>query len=143
MKLIKYYNNLKEKFEKYDNIIDYESIVLDEFYSDDVFDELIECYTQFIDVFSEYCDYIIENTKNEKLINQSMKFYFMINKDYFKSNSDEDDIENIERIIYQFEPHNEILNYEFNIKDEKIIICNVCEGEGDIPNCIQCGKSKL
>jgi len=105
------------------------------------YDDLVDKYCEFIDVYSIYCDNVIEKSNNEILISQSMMFYYMINKEYFESKCELDDIKNVKHILDQMEPHKEILNYEFFLKrEDELVICELCGGEGDIPDCVLCGK---
>lgn len=107
----------------------------------DKYDNLVDKYCEFIDVYSIYCDNIIENSNDEILISQSMLFYYMMNKEYFDSKCELDDIKNVKHILDQLEPHKEILDYEFFLKrEDELVICELCGGEGDIPDCVLCGK---
>jgi len=104
-------------------------------------DELVDYYCEFINMYSFYCDVIIIKSENEQLITQSMLFYYMMNKEYFDSESEEEDINNIKHIINQLEPHNEILEYEFFYEDgNNRVYCDLCNNDGDIPECVLCGR---
>lgn len=136
-----YYTKLIEKYKCYGESL--VNINFTEEQTDDCFEELIECYTQFIDIYSDFCDFIIEKCNDISLINDSMLLYYIINKSYFKSKGDKDDLENIKEIIDKFKYKENILNYEFEVNESTLIQCNLCNGNGDIPDCIQCGKSSV
>ena len=145
-KLLHYFNSLNNKYIEYKFIkngggapIFVEDMSKEEIKS--YYDELVDSYCEFIDVYSVFCDVIIDKSDDEELISQSMMFYYMMNKEYFASKSEEDDIKNIEHILNQIEPHKKILEYEFFIErnDEKIL-CELCGNEGDIPDCVLCGR---
>ena len=144
-KLRGFYNKLKCKYITYDNFMnDCFSFTHEENleFAHNIYNgSLVDYYCEFIDVYSYYCDVIIEKSENEQLITQSMLFYYMMNKEYFASNSEEDDIKNIKHIINQLEPHKEILDYEFFYETENVkVCCDLCNNEGDIPDCILCGR---
>jgi len=144
-KLREFYNRLKSKYTEYDLFMnDCYSFTHEENleFAHNIYDgELTDYYCEFIDVYSYYCDVIIEKSDDEQLITQSMLFYYMMNKEYFASKSEEDDIKNIVHIINQLEPHPEILDYEFFYETENIkVCCELCNNEGDIPDCVLCGR---
>lgn len=144
-KLAEYYCNLKSKYFNYSYFLPNGGHTFEQNEADELrigyYDKMIDAYCEFIDVYSIYCDNVIERSNDEILISQSMLFYYMMNKEYFASQGEEDDVKNIEHILDQLEPHDEILNYEFFYKKEdELIICELCGGEGDIPDCVLCGK---
>lgn len=143
--LIEYFNHLKSKYNSYSYFLPNGGHTFEQKEADklrvDYYNEMIDAYCAFIDVYSIYCDDVIEKSNNEILISQSMLFYYMMNKEYFASQGEEDDVKNIKHIINQLEPHDEILNYNFFYKrEDELIICELCGGEGDIPDCVLCGK---
>lgn len=143
--LREFYNTLKSKYTEYDLFMnDCYSFTHEEHleFAHNIYNgPLTDYYCEFIDVYSYYCDVIIEKSEDEQLITQSMLFYYMMNKEYFASNSEEDDIKNIVHIINQLEPHPEILDYEFFYETENFkVCCDLCNNEGDIPECVLCGR---
>lgn len=145
-KLLKYYKHLNNEYIEYKFIKDGGGapIFVEDMSKEEIegyYDRLVDAYCEFIDVYSVYCDVIIEKSNDEELISQSMMFYYMMNKEYFASRCEEDDVKNVEHILKQLEPHEEILNYEFFYeKNDEKILCELCGNEGDIPDCILCGR---
>ena len=135
VKLIELYDLLKE----YNGLIE-DGVFVDQ--NQSITDMIIEVYCDFVNLYSNFCDYLVQHSKNKNLINQSMLFYYMINKEFFKSKGWENDLKNIKHILDQFEPHEDILNYEFKIEDdESEFYCALCEDEGAFPECVLCGKN--
>lgn len=145
-KLLKYYIHLNNEYIEYKFIKDGGGapIFVEDMSKEEIeeyYNRLVDAYCEFIDVYSIYCDVIIAKSNDEELISQSMMFYYMMNKEYFASKCEEDDVKNIEHILKQLEPHEEILNYEFFYeKNDEKIICELCGNEGDVPDCILCGR---
>ena len=144
-KLAEYFSNLLGTYRNYSYFLPDGGHTFEQDEADKMrepyFDRMIDAYCGFIDVYSIYCDDIIEKSNDEVLISQSMLFYYMMNKEYFASKCDEDDVKNIKHILDQLEPHDEILNYEFFFeKPDELILCELCGGNGDIPDCVLCGR---
>lgn len=140
-----YFSNLKAAYYNYDYFTPDGGHTFQQNEVEDIleekFDNLVNKYCEFIDVYSVFCDDVIEKSNDECFISQVMLFYYMMNKEYFASKCEEDDIKNVIHIINQIGPHKEILNYEFFYKrEDELILCELCGGEGDIPDCVLCGR---
>ena len=98
--------------------------------------EASDNYCEFLDQLSDCVDDMIQNSEDEKLMNDALKLYFRHNELYF---SDVDEKDCIKYLIDDFECFPDILNYEYNL----IIVCNVCNGNGDLPECPNCGKTEI
>lgn len=94
-------------------------------------------YCDFLDQFSDCLDDMIQNSDNEKLINEALKLYFRHNELYFNENKTDEEC--VEYLIDDFECFPDILRYDYNM----IIVCNVCNGQGDLPECVNCGKTEI
>ena len=114
MKLIKIYNRLLVNFPTNKKYSDY--------------------YCEFLDELSNCVDDMIQNGKDEKLMNEALKLYFRHNELYF---GDKDEDECIQYLLDDFGLFKDILNYEYGINR-----CEVCLNKGDIPSCVSCGREK-
>ena len=121
MKLIEFFEQLKRFYNS------------KKYIKDDI-EDISDYYYIFLDFYSNLCDFMILNDKNNELLLQVLIFYYRFNI------CDELDILSCVKIIIESLENNEdILNYEFKLKKEDI--CDFCLNEGDIPECILCGKT--